>query len=154
MRGWKLQLQRSPQRDVFGASWRGPLVSTVTDATANLPHTLRGQQRPAAFSCADHFPLSALYDLSNREANSGFSAVGPSWVASGWYASKMNQILNIVIGNGPVWQVNASETGLGPSPQLQTPENIAGKLVDLSFEGASYRFTRLEKDGSFQLQRQ
>jgi hypothetical protein len=65
--------------------------------------------------------------------------------------------------------VNASETGLGPSPQPQTPETIAGKLVNLglesllkirfgkdvsvSFEGVSYRFARLEKDGSFELQR-
>jgi hypothetical protein len=73
----------------------------------------------------------------------------------------MEQILNIVIDNGPVWQVNAGETGLGPSPQLQTPETIAGKLLDLSlesllkirfgkdvsvsFEGVSYRFAPLRR---------
>jgi hypothetical protein len=62
-----------------------------------------------------------------------------------------------------------AETNLGPSPQLGFPESIEGKLVGLTpqllnqlkfgqdvevgFEGKRYKFSRLEKDGSFELQK-
>lgn len=81
----------------------------------------------------------------------------------------MDQFLHIVIDNGPVWQVKASGTGLGPSPQLMTPETISGRLIDLrtdevlkikfgkevsvGFEGVNYRFSQLEKNGDFTLQK-
>jgi hypothetical protein len=60
-----------------------------------------------------------------------------------------------------------AETDLGPSPQLATPESIEGRLVGLTpeevlnikfgndveacFEGRRYKFTVLEKDGTFEL---
>lgn len=60
-----------------------------------------------------------------------------------------------------------AETDLGPSSQLATPESIKGKLVGLTpeellnikfgsdveacFEGRRYKFTLLEKDGTFEL---
>jgi hypothetical protein len=81
----------------------------------------------------------------------------------------MDHTLNITIDANPVWPVKALETGLGPSPQLETPEMITGRLVDLTvdeilkikfgnnvrvgFEGGRYRFVTLEKDGSFELRR-
>lgn len=62
-----------------------------------------------------------------------------------------------------------AETDLGPSPQLGIPESIRGKVVGLTteelvdlqfgsdvevgFEGRRYRFTRLDKDGTFELQK-
>lgn len=66
-----------------------------------------------------------------------------------------------------------AETDLGPTPQLDTPETITGKLatspspkqltkerlfqfncepdVQVGFEGRGYRFNKLEKDGTFEL---
>lgn len=66
-----------------------------------------------------------------------------------------------------------AETELGPSPQLGLPETIAGRLVpptnpmqltaeqffqfnfrpgvEVSFEGRTYTFSKLEKDGTFEL---
>jgi hypothetical protein len=61
-----------------------------------------------------------------------------------------------------------AETELGPSPQLDLPETIAGKLVpsltseklyefkskpgvEVSFGGKGYKFSKLERDGSFEL---
>ncbi len=62
-----------------------------------------------------------------------------------------------------------AEINLGPSPQLGLLESFAGKLVGLTrrlfdqlkfgqdvvvgFEGKRYKFSRLEKDGSFELQK-
>ena|SRR5689334_25370877 len=66
-----------------------------------------------------------------------------------------------------------AETNLDPSPQLGTPETIAGNLaispspkqltkdqlfqfkfkpdVEVGFEGRGYRFSKLERDGTFEL---
>lgn len=62
-----------------------------------------------------------------------------------------------------------AETELGPSPQLGFPESFSGNLPDatpqlvndlrfdqdvqVGFEGKRYRFSRLEKDGTFELQK-
>lgn len=62
-----------------------------------------------------------------------------------------------------------AETELGATPQVSTPERITGRLLGLSqtevlklatskeaeagFEGYSYRFIRLDPDGSFTLTR-
>jgi hypothetical protein len=61
----------------------------------------------------------------------------------------------------------AAETNLGPSPQLGVPEKITGKVVskltpdqiiqlsaleaEVGFEGHGYTFSKVEKDGSFEL---
>jgi len=61
-----------------------------------------------------------------------------------------------------------AETDLEPSPQLGIPEKITGKLapsltpeqlvqfnfkqdVEVGFEGRGYKFSKLEKDGTFEL---
>jgi hypothetical protein len=61
-----------------------------------------------------------------------------------------------------------AETGLGPSPQLGIPKKITGTLVasltpeqllefhskqdvQVGFEGRGYEFSKLEKDGAFEL---
>lgn len=61
-----------------------------------------------------------------------------------------------------------AETGSEPSAQLGIPERITGRLessltpaqlfqfgfkpdVEVGFEGRAYRFSRLEKDGTFEL---
>jgi hypothetical protein len=60
-----------------------------------------------------------------------------------------------------------AETNLGPSPQLGVPEKITGKLLskltpeqiiqlsaldaEVGFEGRGYKFSKAEKDGSFEL---
>lgn len=81
----------------------------------------------------------------------------------------MQHRLNILTKTAAaIWEVQA-ETPLGPSPQLATPESIAGKLLNLTeseilqlatgqydevgIEGHPYRFTRLDADGSFTLTR-
>lgn len=76
-------------------------------------------------------------------------------------------ILHVAIGNR-VMQVKAAETGLEPSP-LETPSLIRGKLVGLTveeileikhgtevkvgFDSGQYQFTRLEREGQFELRR-
>lgn len=58
---------------------------------------------------------------------------------------------------------------IGPSPQMAFPDSLDGKLVnikpellqqlkfgrgvDVTFSGRSYRFSRLESDGSFELRK-
>jgi len=66
-----------------------------------------------------------------------------------------------------------AEVDLGPSPQLAVPKTITGKLapassqrgltlaqfyqfkfkrgVEVGFEGRDYRFSKMEKDGTFEL---
>lgn len=81
------------------------------------------------------------------------------------YTPTMDQLLNVIINNGPVWQLKASDTGLGPSPQLVIPETITGRLIDLSteeilkikfgkavtvgFEGVNYSFVQTGKERRF-----
>ena len=61
-----------------------------------------------------------------------------------------------------------AETDLGPSPQLGFPQTITGKVVQsltpeqlfqfklkpdvqILFEGKAYKFSKLERDGTFEL---
>ena len=78
----------------------------------------------------------------------------------------MQHQLSITINHAPVRLVKA-ETTLGPSPQLGVPEFFHGKLLGLTpeqvleikfgenvtvaFEGRSYKFSKLERDGMFEL---
>ena len=81
-------------------------------------------------------------------------------------AQSMEHLLSVRISNGPAKLMRA-ETTLGPSPQLGIPEFFQGKLrgvsaeqileikfgkdVVVSFEGRSYQFSKLDKDGAFDL---
>jgi hypothetical protein len=76
--------------------------------------------------------------------------------------------LHLTIGASPVWTVQAEISRLDPAPDQGIPENITGKLLNLttadllkirsgtdvkvSFEGRNYAFaTGPEKDGAFTL---
>jgi hypothetical protein len=93
-------------------------------------------------------------------------AVGDALAHQIGYAAFMQHQLRITIDGAPVKLVSA-ETSLGPSPQLGMPEFFHGKLLRLSpeqvleikfakdvmvgFEGWSFKFSKLEKDGTFEL---
>jgi hypothetical protein len=83
--------------------------------------------------------------------------------------------MTYVLGNNPEGKalrspsiVFTAETNLEASPQLGVPENMTGKLVsnltleqflqftseqdvEVGFEGRGYEFSKVEKDGTFEL---
>ena len=79
-----------------------------------------------------------------------------------WLTDEQSQLRSDVI-------TVAAETSLGTLPLLEFPDSVEGSLIDVPVEqiialkfnpgvlvsvaGRRYRFTRLEKDGSFELQK-